>query len=138
MASGSLCIAHDGSCMADKLQTLCSAGVVIYCRMLCQWLKAAVADKSDSASNYRVKLLGVVMALLVLRVSGAGLLDADVTSLLRCDKGGIVVHGNRVHMSSTQKQVQADLIRPIRYLAATNPGRGSCSRPSGLGWHVTA
>ena len=85
-------------------------------------LKAAAAEVSDAASNYRGELLGAVMVLLVLCAAGAGIVDAGVIAALHCDNLGVVNHRNRVLMSSTQKQVQADLLRLIKYLVATNPG----------------
>lgn len=122
MMAGSLCIAHDGSYMVERSLTTCSALLVIYCQVTRQWLKAAAAEVSDAASNYRGELLGAVMVLLVLCAAGAGIVDAGVIAALHCDNLGVVNHRNRVLMSSTQKQVQADLLRLIKYLVATNPG----------------
>jgi hypothetical protein len=59
--AGILCIAHDGLHMAKELTTICSVGIVIYCRALWCWLKASVAEESDSASNCCGELLGDVL-----------------------------------------------------------------------------
>ncbi len=48
---GNLRIAHDGSYMANKLQFLCSTGVIFYCRCTKLWLKVSITELSDAASN---------------------------------------------------------------------------------------
>ena len=92
LIAGSICIAHDGSYMSEQSQELCSAGVVIYCRTSWQWLKAAAAISSASASNYRGDFLGAVMALLIIRAAGIGL--TEILAVLHCDNRGVVAHGN--------------------------------------------
>jgi hypothetical protein len=71
---GSLCIAHDGSYMAKESTSLCLAGIIIFCQSLRQWLKGSVAKSSDATSNYRGKLLGAVIALLILCTAAANLI----------------------------------------------------------------
>jgi hypothetical protein len=70
---GSLCISHNGSYMGKESSSLCSAGIIIYCQSLHQWLKASVAKFSDTASNYRGELLGAAIALLILCAVAANL-----------------------------------------------------------------
>jgi hypothetical protein len=66
LEAGSLSIAHDESYMPKESTTLSSAGITIYCRNTKQWLKVSVTGHSKAASNYRGKLLGAVLALLIL------------------------------------------------------------------------
>ena len=66
LEAGSLSIAHDMSYMPKELMTLSSAGIIIYCRNIKQWLKVLVMEHSKAASNYRGELLGAVLALLIL------------------------------------------------------------------------
>jgi hypothetical protein len=63
IVSGSLCIAHDKSYMAEQSDSLCLAGIIMYCCTSRQWLKMSLAESSDTASNYRGELLGAVTTL---------------------------------------------------------------------------
>jgi hypothetical protein len=47
LVRGTLCIAHDGSYMANKSPCLCSAGVIFYCLHTDSWLKVSVSERSD-------------------------------------------------------------------------------------------
>jgi hypothetical protein len=105
--------------MSEQSQELCLTGVVIYCRTSRQWLKAAAAVSSASASNYQGELLGAVMALLIIRAAGKGL--TEISPVLHCDNRGVVTQGNKSRSALPQKQEQADLIRLIKYLVVTNP-----------------
>jgi hypothetical protein len=49
LCGGSLCIAQDGSDMAEESPDLCSVGVIIFCWSTQQWLKLSVAKLSDAA-----------------------------------------------------------------------------------------
>jgi hypothetical protein len=66
---GLLCIAHDGSFMAEESTKHCLAGVIIYCRSSRQWVKSSIAKSSEATSNYCGELLGAVIALLILWAS---------------------------------------------------------------------
>jgi hypothetical protein len=69
--SNSLAIVHDGSYIPEQSTILCLVGIVIYCHNTRLWLKASITERSSSASNYRGKLLGAVLALLILRTATA-------------------------------------------------------------------
>jgi hypothetical protein len=45
---GLLCIAHDGSFMAEELIKHYSAGVIIYCRSSRQWLKSSIPESLEA------------------------------------------------------------------------------------------
>jgi hypothetical protein len=84
-------------------------------------------------------IVGSLTTLLLLQAVGVGLADADIMAVLHCDNHGMVNHGNRVHTLLMQKQVQADLIRLIKYLGVTNPGEALWEWAKGhvvesLGW----
>jgi hypothetical protein len=118
---GSLRIAHDGSYMPEVSTTICSAGVIKYCKTSKCWLKLSIAEQLNAASNYRGELLGALVAHLILR-------DATTRSdtmtypqqVLLCNNCGVVSHGNSPLQSLPEKQKQADLIRLMKLLSSTN------------------
>ena len=107
--------------MQETSTIICSAGVVMYCKISRCWLKLSIAEKSDAASNYRGELLGAVMTLLILRAAMAS--ENTVTraqQVILCDNRGVISHGNSPHQSLPEKQKQADLIRLMKLLSSTN------------------
>ncbi len=117
---GNLHIAHDGLYMADKSQFLCSAGVIFYCRRTKLWLKVSITERSDAASNYWGKFLGVVLALLILRAASEGLGAPIPCVFLHCNNNEVISHGNSPLTALSEKQRQADLIRLTKFLSASN------------------
>ncbi len=111
---GSLCIAHNGSYMGKESSSLCLAGIIIYCQSLHQWLKASVAEFSDTACNYRGKLLGAAIDLLILHAAAANLPLPFPKVVLHRDNHGVLSHGNSPLTSLLEKQKQADLIWLIK------------------------
>ncbi len=116
----SLCIAHDGSFMVEKLTQFCSAGIVIYCKDTKNYLKSAIAEISESASNYQGKLLGAVMTLLILRAASFNIVTPYPHISLHCDNQGVLSHGNTPCTVLPEKQKQADLIHLIKTLCFTS------------------
>jgi hypothetical protein len=112
---GLLCIAHDGSFMAEESTKHCLVGVIIYCRSSRQWLKSSIAESSEAASNYRGELLGAVIALLILQASSHNLTGPLPAITLFCDNCGVLSHGNNPYTALPKKQKQADLIRFIKH-----------------------
>ncbi len=117
---GNLCIAHDGSYMANKSQFLCSVGVIFYCRRTYLWLRVSITERSDAASNYRGELLGAVLALLILREASEGLGVPFPCILLHCDNRGVISHGNSLLTALSETQRQADLIQLVKCLSSSN------------------
>ncbi len=118
---GSLCIAHNGSYMPETSTTICLAGVIMYCKTSKCWLKLSNAEESDVASNYRGKLLGAVIALLILRATTASENAVPHSQqVLLCDNHRVISHGNSTQQSLPEKQKQADLIRLMKHLSSTN------------------
>ncbi len=137
---GSLCIAHDGSYMPEKLVGMCSAAVVMYCWDSKNWLKVAVVERSNKASNYWGKLLGAYISLLILQAATGNMQGPYPLSTLLCNNCGIILHGNSPRVTLPEKQVQADLIRLIKHLASTNNCRSMWEWVKGhaverKGWH---
>ena len=146
MVTGSLCIAHDGSYIANKATNLCSAGIIMYCRAARQWLKASVAERSVSASNYRGKLLGAVLSMLILKAASDN--TTTIRTTLHCDNRGVISHSNSPLMALPDDQQQADLIWLIKHLvsistckpiwewveghAVERKGRQNCTLPEKL------
>lgn len=120
LSNGTVCVAHDGSFMAERSTQHCSAGIIIYCTKSRQCLKSAMAETSDSASNYRGELLGVVMALLILRAASIDLIPQYPQITLHCNNRGVLSHGNSPRTSLPEKQKQADLIRLIKTLCLSS------------------
>jgi hypothetical protein len=117
---GTLCIAHDGSYMAEEAANLCSTGVVIFCQRSRQWLKVSIAEHSNAASNYCGELLGAVISLLILCGASVGIVPPIPTTILYCDNRGVISHSNSPLTALPEKQKQADLIRLIKFLSSSN------------------
>jgi hypothetical protein len=115
-----LCIAHDGSFMAEESTKHCLAGVIIYCRSSRQWLKSSIAESSEAASNYCRELLGAVIALLILQASLHNLTGPLHAITLFCDNHGVLSHSNNPYTALPEKQTRADLICLIRLLSASS------------------
>jgi hypothetical protein len=114
--NGKLCIAHDSLHMANQSQFLCSAGVIFYCRRTKIWLKVSGTERSDAAINYWGELLGVILALLILRAESEGLGAPFPCVLLHCNNCRVISHGNSPLAALSEKQRQADLIRLTKFL----------------------
>jgi hypothetical protein len=125
IAAGILVIAHDGSYMSSELSSLCSAGVIMYCKATRQWLNASVVERSDATSNYCGKLLGAAVALLILRAASVSLGTPLPTTVLHCDNRGVISHSKSPLTALPKKQKQADLIRLIKYLGGLKRCRTS-------------
>jgi hypothetical protein len=96
------------------------AGVIMYCKAMRQWLKASVAEWSDAASNYRGKLLGAAVALLILRAASVSLSAPLPTTVLHCDNHGVISRSDSPLTAVPKNQKQANLIRLIKYLGDSN------------------
>jgi hypothetical protein len=70
---GTLCIAQDGSYMPENAADICLAGVVMYCQATKNWLKVLVIECSNDSSNYRGKLFGAILSLLILQAATVNL-----------------------------------------------------------------
>jgi hypothetical protein len=62
----------------------------MYCRGTKQWLKASVTERSNDASNYKGKLLGAAVALLILRAASVTLVPPFPTTVLHCNNCGVI------------------------------------------------
>ncbi len=117
---GLLCIAHDGSFMAEESTKRCLSGVIIYCRSSRQWLKSSIAESLEAASYYCGELLGAVIALLILWESSHNLTRPLPAIPLFCDNHGVLSHGNNPYTVLPEKQKQVDLICLIKLLSASS------------------
>lgn len=91
---GSLCTVHDGSYMKELSERVCSAAVVIYCKVSKKRLKCAVAEETDQADNYRGEILGGVLDQLLLRAATARRSSPYKEVVVHCDNRGVLTHGN--------------------------------------------
>ncbi len=120
MLLGLLCIAHDGSFMAEESTKHCSAGVIVFCRSSRQWLKSSITESLEAASNHCGELLGAVITLLILRAPSHKLTGPLPAITLFCNNCGLLSHGNKPYTALPEKQKQADLIRLIKLLSASS------------------
>jgi hypothetical protein len=75
---------------------------------------------SHDASNYRGELLGAVLSLLILRAATSYSPPPLLQSTLYCDNRGVISYSNSPLVALLEKQLQADLIRLVKHLSATN------------------
>ncbi len=120
LEQGSLVIEHDGSYMPKESTEHCLAGVILYCSTSKKWLKSSIVERSNAASNYRGKLLGAVMALLILRAATEKSCHLYPQQNLYCNNKGVIQHSNIPRIALTEKQKQANLIRLIKHLSSSN------------------
>ena len=69
LLTGSLCIVSDETYQKDVSTHISLAGVQIYCMHKRLYAKVSVAEWSEAASNYRDKILGGLLILLLLRAA---------------------------------------------------------------------
>jgi hypothetical protein len=100
---GSLCIAHDGIYMPEKSEDMCLAAVVMYCRDLKNWLKVAVVERSNKASNYQGELLGAYISLPILQAATGNMQGPNPLSTLFCNNCGVILHGNSPRVTLLEK-----------------------------------
>ena len=93
MLMGSLCIVHDGSYMVDLDSEVCSAGLVMFCKISRQTLKCAVAERSAEAGNYRGEILGGIICQLILRAASRRKTSPYRAVAIHCDNKGVIYHG---------------------------------------------
>ncbi len=77
-------------------------------------------EHSPSASNYRGKLLGAVMSLLILWAATASELLAIPVVILYCNNTCVISHANFPLMSPPEKQEQAGLIWLVKHLSSSS------------------
>ena len=122
LVNGTLLIVHDGSYMAKVDKTVCSAGYMIYCVATKQKCKGAVAERSNSADNYRAEILGGLVVQLILRAATSNSLDSSFQPVqIDCDNLGVVRHGNSPTRALKEKQAQADILRCFKQLVTEQP-----------------
>jgi hypothetical protein len=89
--------------MPEQSTILCSAGLVLYCCNMGLWLKASIMERLSLARNYRGKLLGVVLALLILWAAIALEMALLPGMILYCDNKGVISLANCPLMSLPEK-----------------------------------
>jgi hypothetical protein len=109
--NGTLLIAHDGSFMPHKNKSLCSTGIVLFCTQTCQIGTIKLCERTCplTASNYRGKLIGVMITSHILRVMSSYSSSTKVTHIY-CDNMGVIHHASHPDSSTSSKQSQADVL----------------------------
>ncbi len=117
---GTILIAHDGSFMQEESMDICSAAVTMYCSSSSQWAKISVAECSESANNFRSKLLGAVIIQYILRAATADLPGVLGLVCLYSNNQGVIAHRNLWQKVLSDKQAQSNLILLLKYLVGSN------------------
>ena len=118
---GSLVIAHDGSYMSKVAPDVCSAAVVLHCKLCKKYASVTWVEKTTKkgADNYRAEILGGIAAQLIVK---AALTNRRRHSSMRvrvgCDNLGVVNHGNKARRPLYERQSQADVLRLFKQLVA--------------------
>ncbi len=99
---------------------ICSAAVIMYCSSSSQWAKISVAECSESADNFRGKLLGAVIIQYIQQATTADLPHLLGSVCLYCDNQGVIAHGNLWQKVLPDKQAQYNLILLLKYLVGSN------------------
>jgi hypothetical protein len=120
LCHGTISIAHDGLFMQEEFLDICSAAVIMYCFSSNQWANISVAERLESANNFRGKLLGAVIIQFILRVAAADLPGILGLVCLYCDNQGVIAHGNLLQKVLPDKQAQSDFILLLKYLVDSN------------------
>jgi hypothetical protein len=94
LCSGSLVIVHDGSYMKEVSLVVCSAAILIYCKLTGSSCKCTIAEKSPSAGSYRGEILGTILTQLILRAAVQGHMGLYPVIIEDCDNDRVVKHGN--------------------------------------------
>jgi hypothetical protein len=81
--------------------------------------KVPTTEWSVAASNYHGKLLGAILALLILHSALVTLASPFLHIMLNCDDCGVISHSNSSLASLPEKQKQSDPIRLIKFLVGS-------------------
>lgn len=110
-------MAYDGSFMEHLDNTVCSAGLVLFCTHARRIATASCAEctETETAGNYRGELLGGLLLALIMRVADQFIQTHPCPAMeIACDNMGVVSYGLNRHRPLKESQKQADLIPCFR------------------------
>ncbi len=105
-------IVHNESYMKEVSLVVCSAAVLIYCKLTGSSCKCtiAIAEKSLSAGSYRGEILGTILTQLILRAAVQGCMGPYPVIIEDCGNDGVVKHGNAPFRTLSSTQTQSDVL----------------------------
>jgi hypothetical protein len=95
LCMGSLIIIHDGSYIKDLSPEIYLATVMIYFTSTGLLCKCTIAEKSASAGSYQGKILGAILAQLILHAAVQGRIGPYPVIVVDCDNLGVLQHGGK-------------------------------------------
>jgi hypothetical protein len=102
--------------MKEVAADICSTAVMIYCTRTRQTCTCTIVENSSSAGSYRGKILGAILAQLILRAASLGMIGPYPVLNEDCDNNGVVLHGNSYSKPLPASQTQADVLRVMKKL----------------------
>jgi hypothetical protein len=103
-------IVHDGSYMKEVSPVVCSAAILIYCKLTGSSCKCTIAEKSLSAGSYCGEILGTILTQLILRAAVQGRMGPYPVIIEDCDNDGVVKYGNAPFQTLSLTQTQSDIL----------------------------
>ena len=107
--------------MPEVDKEVCSAAVMIYCKVTKCRAKGSVVEKSADADNYRAELLGGLLVQLILKAASQRRTSPYAPVAIDCDNMGVVKHGNTASKALQEKQAQADVLRVFKLIMLELP-----------------
>jgi hypothetical protein len=102
--------------MKEVAADICSAAVMIYCTRTRQTCTCTIVEYSSSAGSYRGKILGAILAQLILRAASLGMIGPFPVLNEDCNNNGVVLHGNSYSKPLPASQTKADVLRVMKKL----------------------
>lgn len=122
IVSGSLVVVHDGSWIKKVRPKACSMALIMKCLITNQEITCVWVELSNSADNYRAKLLSALCCSLILKAASMTPAVYRRTSLhWHCDNMGVVKHGNNLYPMLKDKQSQSYIIRLFQCIKKSLP-----------------
>ncbi len=86
-----------------------------------QTCKCTIAEYSESASSYHGKILGAIIAQLILGAAVTERMGPYPIMTEDCDNNGVVLHGNKHYRLLSALQTQSDVLRVMKQLITCQP-----------------
>jgi hypothetical protein len=109
--------------MKEVSPVLCSATVLIYCKLIRSSCKCTIAEKSPSAGSYRGEILGTILTQLILHAAVQGRMGPYSVIIEDCDNDGVVKHGNAPFQTLSLTQTQSDVLVVMKKFITKQPFR---------------
>ncbi len=121
LCRGSLLIVHNGLYLKEVSPQVCSAAIMILCEFTGLICKCTIVEHSLSASSYRGKILGAIIAQLILAAAVKDRMGPYPLVIEDCNNNGVILHGNKSSRPVSGSQTQADVLRVMKCLISHQP-----------------